>query len=201
MYRLTGSTYPYSKPTMGRYSVKRYKTKRRTRDLDSIFYDDLVSAERRDELLNKQPLDETKPGLGQHYCIECAKYFENKVAITTHVKGGIHKRRVKDLNARPYTPLESLAASGTSMELFAQSVEKYKMLDAQRKIEMAQEAAIRKEQEDAKEAAQKEVEAAAAAEEAAVRAAKKSKKLEEEEEDVMLDEEVEGVVTDEVVMA
>ncbi|ODQ82194.1 hypothetical protein BABINDRAFT_158841 [Babjeviella inositovora NRRL Y-12698] len=185
---------------MGRYSVKRYKTKRRTRDLDSIFYEDLASAERRDELLNKQPLDETKPGLGQHYCIECAKYFENKVAIKTHLKGGIHKRRVKDLNARPYTPLESLAASGTNMELFAQSVEKYKMLDAQRKIDMAKEAELVKQQEEAEEAAKKELEAVEAAEIASARAAKKAVNApaEEVDEDDNLED---AKMDDEVVMA
>ena len=48
---------------MGRYSVKRYKTKRRTRDLDLI-YNDLSSPESINKLKN-QPWDELKPGLGQ----------------------------------------------------------------------------------------------------------------------------------------
>lgn len=109
---------------MGRYSVKRYKTKRRTRDLDLI-YDDLSSKESIIRLKN-QPLDETKPGLGQYYCIHCAKYFEDQISLDRHGKGKVHKRRVRELKQRPYTSLESEAANGTNMLKFMESVEKYK---------------------------------------------------------------------------
>lgn len=112
---------------MGRYSVKRYKTKRRTRDLDLVYNDllnpDLIRA------LKNQPLDETKPGLGQYYCIPCAKYFENQLALDRHVKAKVHKRRLKDLNQRPYTPLESQALAGYNVEKFMESVEKYKLIE------------------------------------------------------------------------
>ncbi|CDR40831.1 CYFA0S05e04984g1_1 [Cyberlindnera fabianii] len=108
---------------MGRYSVKRYKTKRRTRDLDLI-YNDLASKESILKLKD-QPLDETKPGMGQFYCIHCAKYFENDQSIQSHYKSKIHKRRVKELK-RPYTPLESEAASGLNVEKFLKAVEKHK---------------------------------------------------------------------------
>lgn len=109
---------------MGRYSVKRYKTKRRTRDLDLI-YNDLATPESILKLKDA-PLDETKPGMGQFYCIHCAKYFENDHSIKDHYKSKIHKRRVKELKARPYTNLESEAASGSNLEKFLQSVEKHK---------------------------------------------------------------------------
>lgn len=112
---------------MGRYSVKRYKTKRRTRDLDLI-YNDLSSKESIIKLKN-QPLDETKPGLGQYYCIECAKYYENQPSLDRHSKGKKHKRRVKDLNQRPYTNLEAEAATGVNMLKFMESVEKYKQME------------------------------------------------------------------------
>ncbi|WLF77869.1 Bud site selection protein 20 [Lodderomyces elongisporus] len=112
---------------MGRYSVKRYKTKRRTRDLDLI-YDDLATTESINKLKN-QPLDEYKPGLGQYYCVECAKYFENQISLDRHQKSKIHKRRVKILKERPYTPLEAEAASGVNMLKFMESVEKYKQLE------------------------------------------------------------------------
>ena len=112
---------------MGRYSVKRYKTKRRTRDLDLI-YNDLSSKESIMRLKN-QPLDENKAGLGQYYCIECAKYFENQGALDRHTKGKVHKRRVRDLKQRPYTNLESEAATGVNMLKFMESVEKYKALE------------------------------------------------------------------------
>ncbi|CAK9438570.1 uncharacterized protein LODBEIA_P27940 [Lodderomyces beijingensis] len=112
---------------MGRYSVKRYKTKRRTRDLDLI-YDDLSTTESINKLKN-QPLDEYKPGLGQYYCVECAKYFENQISLDRHQKSKIHKRRVKILKERPYTPLEAEAAGGVNMIKFMESVEKYKQLE------------------------------------------------------------------------
>ncbi|KAK6202654.1 bud site selection protein 20 [Scheffersomyces amazonensis] len=112
---------------MGRYSVKRYKTKRRTRDLDLI-YDDISSKESIIKLKN-QPLDEDKPGLGQYYCVQCAKYFENQLTLDRHTKAKVHKRRVKELKQRPYTNLESEAASGVNMLKFIESVEKYKQLE------------------------------------------------------------------------
>ncbi|KAK6457854.1 bud site selection protein 20 [Scheffersomyces xylosifermentans] len=121
---------------MGRYSVKRYKTKRRTRDLDLV-YDDLSSKESIYKLKN-QPLDETKPGLGQYYCVECAKYFENQLIVDRHVKGKVHKRRVKELKVKPYTNLEAEAASGVNLLKFMDSVEKYKQLE-QHKAENKQE--------------------------------------------------------------
>lgn len=113
---------------MGRYSVKRYKTKRRTRDLDLI-YDDLSSRESILKLKN-QELDETKPGMGQFYCIHCAKHFENEHAIRGHYKSKVHKRRLKELKFKPYTPLESEAASGLNLNKFLESVEKAKQRQA-----------------------------------------------------------------------
>ena len=110
--------------TMGRYSVKRYKTKRRTKDLDLI-YDDLSSQDKIQKLLN-QPLDETKPGLGQHYCIHCAKYCETAIALKTHLRGKVHKRRVKDLKGVPYTQDVANAAAGLNLSKFLNRVEQIK---------------------------------------------------------------------------
>ncbi|SCU91087.1 LANO_0D10726g1_1 [Lachancea nothofagi CBS 11611] len=106
---------------MGRYSVKRYKTKRRTKDLDLIF-NDLTSPEKIQQLLN-QPVDETKPGLGQHYCIHCDKYLETAIALKTHLKGKVHRRRVKELKGVPYTQEVSDAASGLNLQKFLNRVE------------------------------------------------------------------------------
>ncbi|CAI4045968.1 hypothetical protein SKDZ_12G1250 [Saccharomyces kudriavzevii ZP591] len=106
---------------MGRYSVKRYKTKRRTRDLDLI-YNDLATKESVQKLLN-QPLDETKAGLGQHYCIHCAKYMETAIALKTHLKGKVHKRRVKELKGVPYTQEVSDAAAGYNLNKFLDRVQ------------------------------------------------------------------------------
>lgn len=109
---------------MGRYSVKRYKTKRRTRDLDLI-YDDLANKDRIQQLLN-QPLDETKPGLGQHYCVHCAKYLETAIALKTHLTSKRHKRRVKELKGVPYTQEVSDAAAGLNLQKFLNRVEQIK---------------------------------------------------------------------------
>ncbi len=48
---------------------KKYRTKRRTKDIDQI-HDDLKpeSAER----LRNQEADLDLPGAGQHYCLQCA---------------------------------------------------------------------------------------------------------------------------------
>lgn len=109
---------------MGRYSVKRYKTKRRTKDLDLI-YDELTNSSKIQKLLN-QPLDETKPGLGQHYCIHCAKYCETAIALKTHLKTKVHKRRVKELKDVPYTQEVADAAAGYNLNKFLNRVEQIK---------------------------------------------------------------------------
>jgi hypothetical protein len=38
-------------------------------------------------------LAEDLPGLGQWYCIECAKWFEGENSLVTHRRGKNHKRR------------------------------------------------------------------------------------------------------------
>lgn len=110
---------------MGRYSVKRYKTKRYTRDLDQILHDDLGS-EKSIEKLEHQPYDETKPGLGQFYCTPCAKYFETELAKRTHLRGKIHKRQVKDLKEGPYTVEEANAAAGLDVARYLKKKEEQK---------------------------------------------------------------------------
>lgn len=116
---------------MGRYSVKRYKTKRRTRDLDLIFND--LSFPESIQRLKQQAEDENLPGLGQYYCIHCAKYFLDNNALKGHLRGKVHKRRVKELSVNPYTNLESEAATGTNLEKFMSKVSKYQNEEAQRK--------------------------------------------------------------------
>lgn len=105
--------------------MKRYKTKRRTRDLDLI-YDDLSQSDRVGALMNQQ-LDETKPGLAQHYCIHCARYFETPVALRTHLRGKVHRRRVKELRGVPYTQEVADAAAGVNLQKFLDRVEKVRV--------------------------------------------------------------------------
>ena len=49
-----------------------------------------------------QPLNEELPGLGQFYCIHCAKYFINATSLEGHKKTKDHKRQVKELKTKPY---------------------------------------------------------------------------------------------------
>ncbi|KAJ9106341.1 hypothetical protein QFC21_001487 [Naganishia friedmannii] len=86
------------------------RTRVRTRDLDLIQHNDLQPEER--EKLENQPIDEEKPGLGQHYCVECAKYYETDVALKTHLKSKVHRRRLKNLREPAYTIEESERAVG-----------------------------------------------------------------------------------------
>ncbi|KAK9235430.1 hypothetical protein V1525DRAFT_410003 [Lipomyces kononenkoae] len=104
-------------------SIRRSKTKRRTRDLDQV-HEDLSSKETVQKLSN-QPLDESKPGLGQYYCIECAKYFETDFAKTVHRRGKNHKRRVRLLKEQPYSSAEADAASGLGVEKYMNFVQTY----------------------------------------------------------------------------
>merc|ERR1712224_731816 len=66
---------------------KRLKTKRYTRDIDQVFEDvQPGNIEKFDNLA----IDEDLPGLGQHYCVSCSKYFVD------------HKRMVKQLKEEPH---------------------------------------------------------------------------------------------------
>ena len=78
--------------------------------------------------LEAQAIDHEKPGLGQHYCVECAKYvysavvlatssrllryYETDAALQSHWRSKVHKRRCKDLAQPAYTIEESEAAAG-----------------------------------------------------------------------------------------
>lgn len=90
-----------------------------------LIYNELASKDKIQQLLN-QPLDETKPGLGQHYCIHCAKYLETAIALKTHLKSKRHKRRVSELKGVPYTQETSDAAAGYNLNKFLNRVEQIK---------------------------------------------------------------------------
>jgi bud site selection protein 20 len=84
-------------------------------------------------MLEAQPLDFEKPGLAQHYCVECAKYdplpsfrvvalshhrryYETDIALKSHWKTKIHKKRCKLLREPAYTIEESERAAGLGRE-------------------------------------------------------------------------------------
>ncbi|TDL23831.1 hypothetical protein BD410DRAFT_746698 [Rickenella mellea] len=90
------------------------RTRARTKDLDQIQLIDLDPKNR--AALEAQPLDFEKPGLAQHYCVECAKYFETDAALNTHWRSKVHKRRCKALKDPAYTIEESERAAGLGRE-------------------------------------------------------------------------------------
>ncbi|KIK54215.1 hypothetical protein GYMLUDRAFT_249675 [Collybiopsis luxurians FD-317 M1] len=49
-----------------------------------------------------QPLNFEKPGFAQHYCVECARYYETDAVLRYHWRGKIHKRRCKQLKEPAY---------------------------------------------------------------------------------------------------
>lgn len=61
------------------------------RDLDQIIAD-IRSPKHLDEHKNSKAKEDL-PGLGEYYCIECAKYFEAQNSYDSHLKGKPHKRR------------------------------------------------------------------------------------------------------------
>jgi bud site selection protein 20 len=67
------------------------KTRRHTRDLDQVHAD--LQSERHLEMYKETKNPEDLPCLGQHYCVECAKWFDSEVNFESHKKGKNHKRR------------------------------------------------------------------------------------------------------------
>ncbi|KAI7895902.1 uncharacterized protein EV154DRAFT_386250, partial [Mucor mucedo] len=61
-----------------------------------------------------QAIDTDLPGLGQHYCIECARHFISEAHYAEHLKSKLHKRRLKKLEDEPYTQEEADRAAGIS---------------------------------------------------------------------------------------
>ncbi|KAI0342966.1 hypothetical protein BDW22DRAFT_1300311, partial [Trametopsis cervina] len=90
------------------------RTRARTRDLDQIQLIDLDPKNR--AKLEAQPLDYERPGLAQHYCVECAKYYETDSALKSHWKSKVHRRRLKELKEPAYTIEEAEKAAGLGRE-------------------------------------------------------------------------------------
>jgi bud site selection protein 20 len=85
------------------------RTRNKTKDIDQIIEDlkpeNLVK-------LEVQPIDEDLPGLGQHYCIFCSRYFIDRHSLDAHVKSKEHKKRVKVTKELPYTIEDSKKYGG-----------------------------------------------------------------------------------------
>eukprot|EP00466_Bigelowiella_natans_P002956 jgi/Bigna1/70387/fgenesh1_pg.11_\ len=104
---------------MGRYRPKRtqkgkldhkkaVKVKRRKKDLDQI-QDEIKIVEKKGL---KLPFDPDLPGLGQFYCVPCARYFINETTQRNHEKTKDHKKQIKKVKEKQYTQKEAEEAAG-----------------------------------------------------------------------------------------
>lgn len=90
---------------------KARRTRRYKRDLDQIVFEDLIP-ENTAKLLN-QDFTEDLPGLGQHYCVPCARYMISEKAMQEHLRTKEHKKRFRVVkNEKPYTQEEADRAAG-----------------------------------------------------------------------------------------
>ncbi len=60
-------------------------------DVDQVKAD--LLSPRHLQLFKETKAAEDLPGLGRHYCVECAKWFETESSLVLHGKGKPHKRR------------------------------------------------------------------------------------------------------------
>ncbi|RDW73888.1 putative BUD20 [Coleophoma crateriformis] len=109
------------------------KTRRRLRDLDQV-HADLRSPKHLEQFKSLKPAEDL-PGLGQFYCIECAKWFEAENSLVTHRKGKTHKRRVKALKDEPYTQKEAEAAVGLRTDNGPRAAARENMQDVEVEME------------------------------------------------------------------
>jgi bud site selection protein 20 len=85
------------------------KTKARGKDLDQIVSDAQLPSPAE---TFTGTLDTDLPGLGQVYCLPCARYFISPEAGAAHTRTKLHKRRLGSLKSEPYTIEESERAAG-----------------------------------------------------------------------------------------
>ena len=90
------------------------KTKRYRRDMDQVVLEDMLPENT--QKLENQDLDEEKPGLGQYYCVVCARYFISELAMKMHLKEKSHKKRMKSTQEIPYSHEEAERAGGLMPE-------------------------------------------------------------------------------------
>ncbi|PVU90023.1 hypothetical protein BB561_005056 [Smittium simulii] len=88
---------------------KKYRLKRKTKDLDQIQADLLPENKPK---LESFEIDPELPGLGQFYCIECTKHFTDATSKLKHIASKVHKRRLRQLKDTAYTQKEAEYAAG-----------------------------------------------------------------------------------------
>eukprot|EP00455_Lapot_gusevi_P035821 TRINITY_DN396_c0_g1_i2.p1 TRINITY_DN396_c0_g1~~TRINITY_DN396_c0_g1_i2.p1 ORF type:complete len:112 (-),score=18.70 TRINITY_DN396_c0_g1_i2:137-472(-) len=90
------------------YSKSR-RTRRRTKDLDQIQDEIKKAAKKGDETKEINP---ELPGLGQFLCMPCDRYFISEDVMKQHFRTREHKRRVKQVEEKPWSQREAEAAAG-----------------------------------------------------------------------------------------
>mmetsp|Transcript_39727 Transcript_39727/g.123864 ORF Transcript_39727/g.123864 Transcript_39727/m.123864 type:complete len:120 (+) Transcript_39727:41-400(+) len=95
----------------GRISV--LATKKRTKDDDQIHDDLKVPEKYKPGVLEK---DEDLPGMGQFYCIACARFFLTADVKAQHEKSKLHKRRLQKVKETPHTQRDAELAAGMTHE-------------------------------------------------------------------------------------
>ncbi|KAF2000403.1 hypothetical protein P154DRAFT_522594 [Amniculicola lignicola CBS 123094] len=93
-----------------RGSKSKKKTRRYVRDLDQV-HADLHDEKHLSQFKDTKSIEDL-PGLGQHYCTECAKWFESELNLEAHQKKKVHKRKVRQLREEPYSHREAEAGRG-----------------------------------------------------------------------------------------
>ncbi|KAJ5935005.1 Zinc finger protein bud20 [Penicillium verhagenii] len=97
-------------------ALRKVKNKRRTRDYDQVIAD--TKSPRHLEIYKESKDVEDLPGLGQHFCIECSKWFESEYNMKAHTKGKNHKRRLRILKEEPHSQKIAEAVVGLGVENF-----------------------------------------------------------------------------------
>ncbi|PWA22578.1 hypothetical protein CCH79_00015133 [Gambusia affinis] len=100
--------------------AKKWKTKRRTKDLDQIHSD--MKPETAAKLL-RQDVDYDVTGCAQHYCLHCARYFVDMRSLKEHFKTKVHKKRLKQLREEPYSQAEAERAAGMGSYIAPKTIE------------------------------------------------------------------------------
>ncbi|CAG8954183.1 hypothetical protein HYFRA_00005803 [Hymenoscyphus fraxineus] len=111
----------------------RTKTRRRLRDVDQVEAD--LRSPKHLEQYKRTKAAEDLPGLGEFYCVECAKWFESEHSLVGHRKGSTHKRRVKLLKEGAYTQAEAEAAVGMRIDNGPRQAAKEKTQDMEVEME------------------------------------------------------------------
>lgn len=91
-------------PSKNKSHHRLLKGKHYGRDMDLI-YEDLQKKNMNQ--YKTKPDDELLPGLGQFYCVPCARHCQNKASLQIHEQSKPHKRRVKLLKEKPYDHKEA----------------------------------------------------------------------------------------------